>query len=474
MIHSDMRELGDLAMMGTQSAPAQLFYDFDLEDHVPANHMLREIDRFLDIDGMRAKVQPFYSHLGRPSIDPELIVRMLVIGYVMGIRSERRLCDEVHLNLAYRWFCRLGLDGKVPNHSTFSKYRHGKFRESDLLRHVFEATVERCLKENLVSGEGFAVDASLIPADANKTRSLPASEWNADVARKVGSRAAREYLDTLDDAAFGAASPSQPKFVARSDPAAQWTRAEESRPYFAYATNYLIDTENSVIMDVEATRAIRQAEVGASKTMLGRTEKRFGIKPDWIAADTAYGSAENLGWLVKKQGIIPFIPVIDKAERSDGTWSRSDFEWDEENDQYNCPEGHSLRRFRRNYSDPNRVKKIGGTYKYRALKAHCQACPSKQRCCPNMDARAVTREPDEDARDFARSARKSRAYKISRNKRKKVEMLFAHLKRILNLTRLRLRGPNGAKDEFLLAAIALNLRKLARRRPRTPQTEAIA
>ncbi|UES59835.1 transposase (plasmid) [Roseibium aggregatum] len=461
-------------MMGTQSAPAQLFYDFDLEDHVPANHMLREIDRFLDIDGMRAKVQPFYSHLGRPSIDPELIVRMLVIGYVMGIRSERRLCDEVHLNLAYRWFCRLGLDGKVPNHSTFSKYRHGKFRESDLLRHVFEATVERCLKENLVSGEGFAVDASLIPADANKTRSLPASEWNADVARKVGSRAAREYLDTLDDATFGAASPSQPKFVAKSDPAAQWTRAEESRPYFAYATNYLIDTEHSVIMDVEATRAIRQAEVGASKTMLGRTEKRFGIKPDWIAADTAYGSAENLGWLVKKQGIIPFIPVIDKAERSDGTWSRSDFEWDEENDQYICPDGHSLRRFRRNYSDPNRVKKIGGTYKYRALKAHCQACPSKQRCCPNMDARAVTREPDEDARDFARSARKSRAYKISRNKRKKVEMLFAHLKRILNLTRLRLRGPNGAKDEFLLAAIALNLRKLARRRPRTPQTEAIA
>lgn len=469
-----MRELGDLAMMGTQSAPAQLFYDFDLEDHVPANHMLREIDRFLDIDGMRTKVQPFYSHLGRPSIDPELIVRMLVIGYVMGIRSERRLCDEVHLNLAYRWFCRLGLDGKVPNHSTFSKYRHGKFRESDLLRHVFEATVERCLEENLVSGEGFAVDASLIPADANKTRSLPASEWNAEVARKVGSRAAREYLDTLDDAAFGAASPSQPKFVARSDPAAQWTRAEESRPYFAYATNYLIDTENSIIMDVEATRAIRQAEVGASKTMLGRTEKRFGIKPDWIAADTAYGSAENLGWLVKKQGIIPFIPVIDKAERTDGTWSRSDFEWDEENDQYICPEGHSLRRFRRNYSDPNRVKKTGGTYKYRALKAHCQACPSKQRCCPNMDARAVTREPDEDARDFARSARKSRAYKISRNKRKKVEMLFAHLKRILNLTRLRLRGPNGAKDEFLLAAIAQNLRKLARRRPRTPQTEAIA
>lgn len=208
-------------MMGIQTAPAQLFYDFDLDEHVPSTHMLREIDRFLDVDGMRQKLRPFYSSMGRPSIDPEPIVRMLVIGYVMGIRSERRLCDEVHLNLAYRWFCRLGLDGKVPDHSTFSKYRHGKFRDSDLLRHVFEATVERCLKENLISGDGFAVDASLIPADANKTRSLPASEWSTDVARRIGSRAAREYLDTLDDAAFGAASPSQPKFVAKSDPAAQ-------------------------------------------------------------------------------------------------------------------------------------------------------------------------------------------------------------------------------------------------------------
>lgn len=297
-------------MMGTQSAPAQLFYDFDLDQHVPVDHMLRQIDRFLDVDGMRAKLRPFYSHLGRPSIDPELIIRMLVIGYVMGIRSERRLCDEVHLNLTYRWFCRLGLDGKVPDHSTFSKYRHGKFRDSDLLRHVFEGTVERCLKEDLVAGDGFAVDASLISADTNKIRSLPASQWSPEVAAKIGSRAAREYLETLDDEAFGAASPSQPKFVAKSDPAAQWTRAEESRPYFAYATNYLIDTQNSVIMDVEATRAIRQAEVGASQTMLDRTEKRFGIKPDWIAADTAYGSAENLVWLVKKRGIIPFIPVI--------------------------------------------------------------------------------------------------------------------------------------------------------------------
>jgi hypothetical protein len=262
--------------------------------------------------------------------------------------------------------------------------------------------------------------------------------------------------------------------VAKSDPAAQWTRAEESRPYFAYATNYLIDTKSSVIMDVEATRAIRQAEVGASRTMLDRTEKRFGIRPDWLAADTAYGNAENLGWLVEKRSIIPFIPVIDKSERTDGTFSRSDFEWDEANDQYICPEGHALKQFRRNYSDPNRGQETDGRKKYRALKATCQACPSKEICCPKAEARYVTREPHEEAREFARECRKTKAYKVSRDKRKKVEMLFAHLKRILGLNRLRLRGPNGAKDEFLLAAIAQNLRKLVKLRPQGANSEAAA
>lgn len=461
-------------MMGRQEAPAQLFYDFDLDRHVPRNHVLREIDRLLDGDKLREAIRPFYSNLGRPSVDPELIVRMLVVGYVMGIRSERRLCDEVHLNLAYRWFCHLGLEGRVPDHSTFSRYRHGKFRESNLLREIFETTVERCLSENLVGGEGFAVDASLIPADANKARSIAADDWSPDVARAAGNRAAQEYLDTLDDAAFGAASPVQPKFVAKSDPAAQWTRADESRPYFAYATNYLIDTKSAVIMDVEATRAIRQAEVGASRTMLERTEKRFGVKPDWVAADTAYGNAENLGWLVEQHGIIPFIPVIDKSERTDGTFSRSDFDWDERNDQYICPEGHALKQFRRNYSDPNRGQETEGRKKYRALKATCQACPSKEICCPKADVRYVTREPHEEAREFARECRKTKAYKVSRDKRKKVEMLFAHLKRILGLTRLRLRGPNGAKDEFLLAAIAQNLRKLAKLRPQCALEEVKA
>jgi transposase len=326
-------------MMGIQETPARLFYDFCLEEHVPVDHVLRGIDRHLALDDLRQSLKPFYSQMGRPSVDPELMIRVLIIGYCMGIRSERRLCEEIHLNLAYRWFCRLGLDGRVPDHSTFSKNRHGRFRESDALRRLFENVVQRCIAEGLVSADGFAVDASLIAADANKQRSVPSYAWKPEEIGETATRAAQEYLATLDDAAFGAASPVTPKFISRSDPAAQWTGAHKGHAFFAYANNYLIDTDHGVIVDVEATRAIRQAEVGAARTMLERTETRFGIKPAFLAADSAYGSAESLAWLVKRKEIAPHIPVFDKSNRTDGTFSRADFVFDVERDRYTCPRG---------------------------------------------------------------------------------------------------------------------------------------
>ncbi len=318
-------------MMGLQAAPERLFYDFCLEDHVPEDHQLRQIDRFLDLGDLRVKLKPFYSTIGRPSVDPELMIRMLIVGYCFAIRSERRLCEEVHLNLAYRWFCRLGLDGSVPDHSTFSLNRNGRFRQSGLLRHVFETVVRRCMSEGLVGGEGFAVDASLIQADANKQRSVPGQEWSLENIPADATQAVRDYLATLNDAAFGAASSVTPKFVSPSDPAAQWTGAQRGPAFFAYADNYLADTDHGIIVDVEATRAIRQAEVGAAQTMINRTEERFGLKPKRLAGDSAYGAAPMLAWLVKDRGIAPHIPVFDKSKRDDGTFSRADFQWQEDN-----------------------------------------------------------------------------------------------------------------------------------------------
>jgi transposase len=446
-------------MMGDRKVDqAALFYEFSLESHVPASHMLRSIDRFVDLEGVRAHVAPFYSQIGRPSIDPELLIRMLIVGYCFGIRSERRLCEEVHLNLAYRWFCRLGLDGDVPDHSTFSKNRHGRFRECGLLRHLFETVVDRCMAEGLVGGEGFAADASLIQADANRQRGV---SGDAGLPPEAASRAINEYLAVLDDAAFGGATPVVPKFISPADPAARWTAADKGPAYFAYSTNYLIDLDHAVIVDVEATTAIRQAEVGAVRTMIERVSERHDLRLGRIAADTAYGSAEMLDWLVNKR-IEPHIPVIDKSTRDDGSFARSDFTYDTAADTYRCPAGKTLQRNRRAFSKPRPNAPPDDTYRYRAAKADCDACLLKSRCSPNTPARKVTRSIYEAARDHARDIAKTDAYVTSRRERKKVEMLFAHLKRILKLDRLRLRGPNGARDEFLLAATAQNLRKLAK------------
>ena len=440
-------------MMGARRVEqSELFYDFSLDQHVPGDHSLRSIDRFVDLSKVRRDLAPFYSSIGRPSIDPELMIRMLLVGYCFGIRSERRLCEEVHLNLAYRWFCRLGLEGQVPDHSTFSKNRHGRFRESDLLRRLFETVLSRCIEEGLVGGEGFAVDGSLISADASRQKGV---EGSSGLPPEATSRAVQEYLAVLDDSAFGAATDVTPKFISPADPAARWTGAHGGQAFFAYSANYLVDLDNAIIVDVEATTAIRQAEVTAAKRMIKRTKERFDLHPARLAGDSAYGSAEMLNWLLYEQGIEPHVPVFDKSARKDGTFSREDFTYDPDRDVYFCPAGKML-------TCTGTLVNDGATLLYRASKYDCDACPMKPPCCPKTPARKVPRSIYEGARDMARDIAKTDEGRTSRKLRKKVEMLFAHLKRILRLDRLRLRGPNGVRDEFHLAATAQNLRKLAK------------
>ena len=440
-------------MMGPrQVEQGALFYTFSLDGHVPGDHLLRSVDRFVDLTGLRRELAPFYSQTGRPSVDPELMIRMLIVGYCFGIRSERRLCDEVHLNLAYRWFCRLGLDGRVPDHSTFSKNRHGRFRDSDLLRRLFETVLARCIAEGLVGGEGFAVDGSLIKADASRQKGV---EGTTGLPPGSVSRAAREYLAVLDDAAFGAATPVTPKFISPADPAARWTGAHGGQAFFAYSANYLIDLDHAVIVDVEPTTAIRQAEVTAAKRMIERSRERFDLYPARLAGDSGYGSAEMLAWLVYEHGIEPHVSVFDKSARTDGTFSREDFTYDPDGEVYHCPAGHML-------TTTGRLVNEGATILYRASKYDCAPCPLKPRCCPKDPVRKIPRSIHEGARQMARDIARSDEGRTSRRQRKKVEMLFAHLKRILKVDRLRLRGPNGARDEFHLAATAQNLRKLAK------------
>jgi transposase len=432
----------------------QLFYSFCLDEAVPDDHLVRRIADVFDLSWVHCELAPYYPKIGRPSIDPVLMIRMLIIGYVLAIRSERALCRDLQVNFAYRWFCGLSIEDKIPDHSVFSRARHERFRDSDIFRRVFEHVVEACIAGGLVGGEGFAVDASLIVADANKQRSIPGKDWDKNRGTKGASRAVKEWLASLDDAAYGAASDVTPKFISPSDPAAQWTGAMRGPAFFAYADNYLIDVKFGVIMDVKASRAIRQAEVGAAKTMIERTEERFGLKPERLAADTAYGSAANLDWLVNEKEIAPHIPVIDKSKREDGTFSREDFTFDKQRNVYTCPAGKILTTTGKIMNDD--------LLAYRASKLDCDVCPFKMRCCPREPARKIPRSIYEGARDIARALAGTDAFEQSRRERKRAEMLFAHLKRILRLGRLRLRGPRGAQDEFTLAAIAQNLRRLAK------------
>jgi transposase len=447
-------------MMGRQTVDqSQLFYLFNLEGRIPARHLLRRINPTVTriLADLRERLEPFYSEIGRPSIDPELMIRMLIVGYCYGIRFERRLCEEVELHLAYRWFCRLDLDDKVPDHSTFSVNRHGRFRKGDTFRHMLEAVVRACMNAGLVKGEGFAVDASVMEADASRYHGVTPeeAEWSAPGHQ---TRAVAEFLGALDDD-DPTADRKPPKVISLSDPCSAWTAKANKRVQFGYGLNYLIDTENGIVVDVEATPARTYDEVAAARTMIERTEKRMGLKPQRLVADTAYGTGKFLGWLVGA-GITPQIPVWDKSTREDGTFSRSDFTFDRERNVYVCPAGKLL----------TTTGSVGDDHvlRYLASKRNCDACTLKPQCSPKMPFRKVTRDINEDARDLARALMGTPEFDRSRDERKKVEMRFAHLKTHHRFERMRLRGLSGARDEFHLAAIVQNLKTLAIRIWRPP------
>ena len=461
-------------MMGRQDRDQrQLFYEFSLDEVIPADHLLRRINVFAGavLADLHVQLKPFYSDIGRPSIDPELMIRMLLVGYCYGIRHERRLCQEVALHLAYRWFCKLDLDDKVPHHSTFSVNRLGRFRESEILRHVFERVVAACMAAGLVKGEGFAVDASVMEANASRYRGkAPAElEWT-DAQRQ--KRAVAEYLAGLEAEAQAEAGGGDhggggsggepaaktdrkpPKVISPSDPSSAWTAKANKRVQFGYGLNYMIDTQYAIIVDVEATPARTYDEVAATKTMIDRTEETLGLKPEWLAADTAYGTGKFLGWLIGA-GITPHIPVWDMSQREDGTFSRSDFKYDKQRNIYVCPAGKLLKTTGRILSD--------NTLRYLASSYDCGPCSLKSKCCPNTPQRKIPRDLNEDARDHARALMGTPEFDKSRDERKKVEMRFAHLKTHHHFERMRLRGLSGARDEFHLAAIVQNLKTMALR-----------
>jgi transposase len=440
-------------MMGQQDRKEPLFYYFRLEDQIPETHLLRLIDRHVDFSFVRTRLKSFYSQTGRPSIDPEVLLRLLLVGYLYGITSERRLLDDVRMHLAYRWFTGLGFDRELPDHSTFSKNRHGRFRAAGVFRDVFEEIVRRCIAAGLVDGRHLTVDGTLVQANAGPLRRVAAEEL-AEVARV--SHTVREYLAELEQqnpmADPAAPAPAALKAAGRSvsatDPDAAWA-VKWGRAGFAYFDNYLIDNASRVIVGVAATPARFRQEALAARRMLEQVEQ-LGLRPQSLGADKAYGSGEFLAGLLAR-GVQPHIPVIDRRHQTGGRFTREQFRYAPEEDTYYCPAGQPLR-YRR--AHPTAHGNI-----YSATAGQCRGCPQKKHCTPGAFRKLFVHK-EEPARMTVRALVGTPAYERSRRDRYKVEALFAELKQRLRLGRVRLRRLWNVAEQFHLAATAQNLKRL--------------
>jgi transposase len=431
-------------MMGRLPRMESLFYYFRLEDQIPEDHLLRLIDRYVDLSFVRERLKNLYSSIGRPSIDPEVLLRLLLVGYLYGITSERRLLEEVRMHLAYRWFTRLGFEQEIPDHSTFSKNRHGRFRQSGVFREVFEEIVRRCLEAGLVEGQNLAVDGTMVGANASRQSRVPREQLK-ETARL--SRTVREYLTELEEE-----NPvSDTEMISTTDPDAILATKGGGTAIMAYYDNYLIDTASRVIVDVEATPALSRQEMVAACRMIERVEK-LGLRPESLGADKAFGSGEFLAWLLAR-GVQPHIPVIDRRHQTGGHFTRDQFRYEPAENVYYCPEGKPLRyRGRRRDSQG---------YAYCSTAAQCRECPQKKRCT-SAPYRWLFVHGQESARQIVRSFAGTPAYKCSQRARRKIEALFSELKHGIGLRRVRLRRTWNVAEQFLLAATAQNLKRLVR------------
>src|SRR5512146_3361653 len=441
---------GLLLMMGHQSRSESLFYYFRLEDHVPENHLLRLIDRHVSFEFVREQLKPSYSDTGRPSIDPEVLLRILLIGYLYGITSERKLVDELRMHLAWRWFTGLGFDQEIPHHSTFSKNRHGRFQESKLFEQLFEQIVRQCVEVGLVHGPHLSVDGSFVEANAAKESRIP-REQLAEAAQV--HQTVRQYLQEVEEQNPVQESVHEQDQVSTTDPDSTYATKGGTPARLGYYDNYLIDNDSCVIVGVQATAARMSQETVAAQDMLARFEQWQGREPASVGADATYGNGEFLQWLLDR-GITPYMRTRDSALRKNNPgYGPERFTYEPESNTYRCPAGEQLSYVGLNVR--NRAHAYIGSAK------RCGACSQKTQCTTGR-YKYLAIHIHESARQRARELANTPEFARAQRQRKKVEALFAELKHQIGLRRLRLRRLKFVREQFFLAAAAQNLKRLVR------------
>jgi len=449
---------GLLIMMGQHERSEALFYYFRLEDHVPENHVLRLIDQHISFEFVRERLRDSYSDTGRPSIDPELLLRILLIGYLDGISSERKLVEELGMHLAWRWFTGLGFDQEIPHHSTFSKNRHGRFQESKLFEELFEQIVQQCVAVGLVQGKHLSVDGSFVEANAAKESRIP-REHLAEAAQV--NQTVRQYLVELEQQNPIEEPMHQQDQISTTDPDATYATKGGTPARLGYYDNYLVDNDSCIIVGVQATAARMSQETIAAQDMLTRFTQWQGRTPQSVAADTTYGNGEFLHWLADRS-ITPYMRTRDSIHRKNSPFYGPErFTYQPESNSYRCPAGQQL-----NYGGRNTRNR---TYAYIGTRKRCGACALKAHCTSGA-FRFLAIHMDEPARQRAREFASTPEFAHAQRERKKVEALFAELKNQIGLRRLRLRRLRFVREQFFLAAAAQNLKRLVRflGQPTTP------
>jgi transposase len=441
---------GLLLMMGRHDRSEALFYYFRLEDQIPENHLLRLIDRHVSFSLVREQLKHSYSETGRPSIDPELLLRILLIGYLYGITSERKLVEELRMHLAWRWFTGLGFDQEVPHHSTFSKNRHGRFQESNLFEQLFEQIVRQCVEVGLVQGKHLSVDGSFVEANAAKESRIPREQL---VEAAQVHYTLRQYLQEVEEQNPVEEPVHEQDQVSTTDPDSTYATKGGTPARLGYYDNYLVDNHSCVIVGVQATAARMSQETVAAQDMLARFATWQGREPESLAADTTYGNGEFLQWLADRS-ITPYMRTRDSIHRKNSPfYGPEGFTYQPEHNRYICPAGQPL-----NYG--GRVHR-NRAYAYIGTRKRCGACAQRGQCT-SAAFRTLIIHQHESARQRARELTNTEGFAKAQRQRKKVEALFAELKNQIGLRRLRLRRLKFVREQFFLAAAAQNLKRLVR------------
>ena len=453
---------GLLIMMGHHDRSEALFYYFRLEDQVPENHLLRLIDKYVSFEFVRERLKESYSETGRPSIDPELLLRILLIGYLYGITSERRLVEELRMHLAWRWFTGLGFDQEIPHHSTFSKNRHGRFQQSKLFEQLFEQIVSQCVEVGLVQGKHLSVDGSFVEANAAKESRIPREQL---VEAAQVHHSVRQYLTELEHQNPVEELVHEQEQISTTDPDSTYATKGGTPARLGYYDNYLVDNHSCVIVGVQATAARLSQETAAAQDMIARFCQWQGQKPASLAADATYGNGEFLQWLLDR-GITPYMRTRDSARRKKSPFYGAErFTYQPESNSYRCPAGEQLNYVGLNVR--NRAHAYIGSVK------RCGACSLKAHCTSGR-YRYLAIHMHEPARQQARELVNTAAFASAQRARKKVEALFAELKHRMGVPRLRLRRLKFVREQFFLAAAAQNIRRLVRFLGQTQQPRILA